>query len=113
MAVDDVKRSMTTPQAPPFNGNASGALSTDLAGGTIMQSAPGGSVPVGKDRDTPGIKLGPAPCGSDVGLLAPVQGLERYGVGPVVAAPSTQLRVTPDTAITNLDPLAADVTPGY
>lgn len=113
MAVDDIQRSMTTPQAPAFDGNRSGPLSTDGAGGTILQGAPGASAPVGKDRNTPGIALTPSPCGSDVGKLAPVQGLERYGVGTVVDAPSTQPRATPDTAIKNLDPLAADVTPGY
>jgi len=103
MAVEDIQRSMMTPPAPAF----------DTAGGTILQGAPGGSVTVGTDRNTPGIRNAASPCGSDVGLLAPVQGLERFGVGTVVDAPSTQSRSTPDTAITNLDPLAADMTPGY
>jgi hypothetical protein len=113
MAVEDIQRSMMTPPAPAFNGNGSGPLSTDLAGGTIMQGAPGASVPVGKDRNTPGIRNAASPCGSDVGLLAPVQGLERFGLGVVIDAPSTQSRSTPDTAIKDLDPLAADATPGY
>ena len=110
MAVEDVQRSMMSPQAPPFDGNGTGPLSGDLDGRLILQGAPGASVAAGMDG---GAKASPSPCGSAVGVMGPVQGLERHGVGLVVDAPSTQSRSTPDTAITNVDPLAADVTPGY
>jgi hypothetical protein len=112
MAVDDVRRSMMSPSAPPFNGNGTGPLSGGVEGAAIT-GTPGASATVGTDRNTMGVKLTAPPCGSDVGVLGPVQGLERFGVGTIVDAPSTQSRSTPDTAIKNLDPLAADKTPGY
>lgn len=113
MPAKDNQKSMTTPPAPAFDGNnPRSPLSGDAKGMVIQPSAPNvGAAPA--TRDTPGLPTQPSPCGSSAGVLAPVQGLEKYGSGKVVSAPSSQARATPDTCITNIDPLASDATPGY
>ena len=112
MAVKDVQQSMQTPPAPAFDGNRSGKLSTGTDGG-VIKPATGASVLNGRDREGTMPVNGPSPVQGRVGVLGPVVGLEQWGSGKVADAPSSQSRVTPDTVIRNVDPLASDQTPGY
>ena len=114
MGLQDIKDSMTTPNAPAFDGNGSGPLSGGIEG-KVIHPTKGAMARVGREPDAAqgSVEISPNPCGPDVGLMAPVQGLEGYGSGKVIDAPSSQAKVTPDTKIVNLDPLASDKTPGY
>src|SRR5579859_5634664 len=115
MALKDVQDSMTTPPAPAFDGNnPRSPLSGDLKGKSIY---PNGGAMARTDRAPDAaqgsVAVTPSPVQTKVGVLAPVVGLEQYGSGKVINASSSQAKTTPDTVITNVDPLASDKTPGY
>lgn len=115
MSVKDIQQSMTTPPAPAFDGNnPRSPLSGGLEGKPIV---PNGSAMARSGRSPDAaegsVDITPNPVGTSIGKLAPVQGLEQYGSGKVINAPSSQAKTTPDTKITNIDPLANDKTPGY
>lgn len=110
--IKDIQASMQVPPAPAFDGNSGAKLSTGTDGG-VIKPTPGASVLNGRDREGTMPVNGPSPVSGKVGVLAPVVGLEQWGSGKVVDAPSSQSRVTPDTVIRNVDPLASDKTPGY
>jgi len=113
MPAADNQKSMQTPPAPAFDGNnPRSPLSGDAKGKSIYPSPPNvGAAP--PDRTGGGIVVQGSPVQTKVGVLAPVVGLEQYGSGKVINAPSSQAKTTPVTVITNVDPLASDKTPGY